>query len=96
MAKNSHAKEGLRWACSLIWFIQNRALKSIAATVLPCCRMEWLRPRDAKDEMFGFERTQALTSHSAHDIAAAAQQFGQEDDITVVKLRHTPIEPSTT
>jgi sigma-B regulation protein RsbU (phosphoserine phosphatase) len=52
--------------------------------------------RDAKDEMFGFERTQALTSCSAHDIAAAAQQFGQEDDITVVKLRHTPVEPCTT
>src|SRR5271166_600627 len=52
--------------------------------------------RDAKDEMFGFERTKALSSRSAHDIAAAAQQFGQEDDITVVKLRHTPVEPCTT
>ena len=27
-----------------IWFIQNRALNSIAATVLPCCRMESSRP----------------------------------------------------
>jgi serine phosphatase RsbU (regulator of sigma subunit) len=52
--------------------------------------------RDAKDEMFGFERAQALSTRSAHDIAAAAQQFGQEDDITVVKLRHTPVEPCTT
>jgi uncharacterized membrane protein len=51
---------------------------------------------DAKEEEFGFERTKALTSRSAHDIAAAAQQFGQEDDITVVKLRHTPFEPCTT
>ena len=50
----------------------------------------------AKGEMFGFERTKALSSRSAHDIAAAAQQFGQEDDITVVKLRHTPVEPCTT
>jgi hypothetical protein len=51
---------------------------------------------DAKGEEFGFERTKALTSRSAHDIAAAAQQFGQEDDITVVKLRHTPVEPCNT
>jgi serine phosphatase RsbU (regulator of sigma subunit) len=50
---------------------------------------------DSKDELFGFERTKALSSHSAHDIAAAAQQFGQEDDITVVKLKHTPVEPCT-
>ena len=49
-----------------------------------------------KYELFGSERTQALIGHSAQDIAAAAQQFGQEDDITVVKLRHTPIEPCTT
>jgi phosphoserine phosphatase RsbU/P len=52
--------------------------------------------RDAKDEMFGFERTQALSTCSAHEIAVAAQQFGQEDDITVVKLRHTPVDPDTT
>jgi serine phosphatase RsbU (regulator of sigma subunit) len=51
--------------------------------------------RDSKDELFGFERTKALSSDSAHDIAAAAQQFGQEDDITVVKLKHTPAEPCT-
>jgi serine phosphatase RsbU (regulator of sigma subunit) len=52
--------------------------------------------RDGKDEMFGFERAQALSTRSAHDIASAAQQFGQEDDITVVKLRRTPVEPYTT
>jgi phosphoserine phosphatase RsbU/P len=50
--------------------------------------------RNANDEMFGFERTQALSTRTAHEIASAAQQFGQEDDITVVKLRHTPVEPS--
>jgi serine phosphatase RsbU (regulator of sigma subunit) len=49
-----------------------------------------------KYELFGSERTQAIIGHSAHDIAAAAQQFGQEDDITVVKLRHTPVEPCIT
>ena len=45
-----------------------------------------------KYEEFGYERTQAIINHSAHYIALAAQQFGQEDDITVVKLRHTPVE----
>jgi serine phosphatase RsbU (regulator of sigma subunit) len=49
-----------------------------------------------KDELFGSERTQAIISRSAHDIAGAAQQFGQEDDITVVKLRLTPVDPGTT
>jgi phosphoserine phosphatase RsbU/P len=51
---------------------------------------------DPKDEFFGSERTKALSGCSAHDIAAAAQQFGQEDDITVLKLRRTPVEPRTT
>jgi len=49
-----------------------------------------------KYELFGFERTQAIINRSAHYIAAAAQQFGQEDDITVVKLRHTPVDPCIT
>ena len=43
-------------------------------------------------EEFGFERTKALSNGSAHDLAAAAQHFGQEDDITVVKVTLTPIE----
>ncbi len=50
--------------------------------------------RGPNDELFGFERTQAVSSRSAHDIAAIAQQFGQEDDITVVKLKHTPLQLS--
>src|SRR5215469_3263312 len=39
MATNSQSKEDLRWAYSLIWFIRNRALKSIAMTVLLYSRM---------------------------------------------------------
>ena len=49
--------------------------------------------RGTKGELFGFDRTKAVSSHSARDIAVAAQQFGQEDDITVVKLRLTHVEP---
>ena len=48
--------------------------------------------RNQIDEEFGFERTKALSSGSAHDLAAAAQQFGQEDDITVVKVTLTESE----
>jgi ABC-type uncharacterized transport system ATPase component len=42
--------------------------------------------RDAKGELFGFERTAAISDTSAHQIAAAAEQFGQDDDITVLKI----------
>ena len=50
--------------------------------------------RGEKDEEFGFERTRALSTGSAQDLAGAAQQFGQEDDITVVRIRHTLVEIS--
>jgi len=41
---------------------------------------------NAQHELFGFERTREISVKSAHDIAAAAQAFGQEDDITVLTL----------
>ncbi|MGA2047302.1 MAG: PP2C family protein-serine/threonine phosphatase [Terracidiphilus sp.] len=37
-------------------------------------------------ELFGFERVREISGESAHDIAAAAQAFGQEDDITVLTV----------
>jgi len=37
-------------------------------------------------ELFGFERAAAICTQSAEQIALAAQQFGQEDDITVLTL----------
>jgi len=36
--------------------------------------------------MYGFERTRAISTQTAHSIAAAAQAFGQEDDITVLTV----------
>jgi len=42
------------------------------------------------DELFGFERTRRLSQDSAGSIAAAAQLFGQQDDITVVTLTFAP------
>jgi sigma-B regulation protein RsbU (phosphoserine phosphatase) len=38
-------------------------------------------------ELFGFERTAEISTQSAESIAQRAQQFGQEDDITVLTLR---------
>jgi sigma-B regulation protein RsbU (phosphoserine phosphatase) len=42
--------------------------------------------RNASGELFGFERTRAISSESAEKIVQAARAFGQEDDITVVTL----------
>jgi serine phosphatase RsbU (regulator of sigma subunit) len=43
--------------------------------------------RSRSGELFGFERTAALSSEPAEEIASRAQSFGQEDDITVLSLR---------
>jgi phosphoserine phosphatase RsbU/P len=42
-------------------------------------------------ELFGFHRTEAISTQSASAIAEAAKQFGQQDDITVLTLTLTPI-----
>ena len=42
--------------------------------------------RNAQGELFGFERTAALSKESAERVSQAAQAFGQEDDITVLTL----------
>jgi len=42
-------------------------------------------------ELFGFERTASIAILSAQHIAATAQAFGQEDDITVLKIRRHPV-----
>jgi serine phosphatase RsbU (regulator of sigma subunit) len=47
--------------------------------------------RRADGELFGFERTQAISGRSPQEIADAAQEFGQEDDITVLKLTLAPV-----
>ena len=43
-------------------------------------------------ELFGFDRTAAISTQSAEQIAAAAEAFGQEDDVTVLTLTFAPIE----
>lgn len=48
--------------------------------------------RNANGELFGFERTAAISAQAAEEIAHAAQDFGQEDDITVLTLEYAPAE----
>lgn len=43
-------------------------------------------------ELFGFERTAAISSQPAGSIASAAQIYGQQDDITVLTLTFTGAE----
>ena len=43
-------------------------------------------------ELFGFERTRAISMQSAEEIAAVAQAHGQQDDITVLTLTFAPAE----
>ena len=49
-----------------------------------------IEARNASGELFGFDRTAALSTKTAEDIARSAQQFGQEDDITVLTLQFAP------
>ncbi len=48
--------------------------------------------RNPAGELFGFDRTQKISTQSAQQIAAAAQAHGQEDDITVLTLTFAPAE----
>jgi serine phosphatase RsbU (regulator of sigma subunit) len=50
-----------------------------------------IEARNGKRDLLGFERAQALATRSPSEIARAAQQFGQEDDITVVSITRQPV-----
>ena len=45
-----------------------------------------LEARNGAGDMFGFDRTRAISSEPADRIAQSAQEFGQEDDITVLTI----------
>ena len=44
---------------------------------------------NARGELFGFERTRAISAKPAREIAEAARAWGQNDDITVVTVRRS-------
>lgn len=45
--------------------------------------------QSSSGELFGFDRTRSISLHSAAQMAAAAQAFGQNDDITVLSITLT-------
>ncbi|MGA2910104.1 MAG: SpoIIE family protein phosphatase [Terracidiphilus sp.] len=47
--------------------------------------------RGKDGQLFGFDRTQAISQTSAEAIAQAAQAFGQNDDISVISVTLTPM-----
>jgi hypothetical protein len=49
--------------------------------------------QDAQGRLFGFERIHALLEQpiTAMQVAAAAQRFGQQDDISVLSITRTPV-----
>ena len=57
---------------------------SIGASVFAGCVVE---AQAVDGQLFGFDRTLALSRESAEKVARAAQAFGQEDDITVLTLQ---------
>jgi phosphoserine phosphatase RsbU/P len=48
--------------------------------------------RSASGELFGFDRTRSISNRPAAQMAAAAQAFGQDDDITVLSITLTTDE----
>ena len=48
--------------------------------------------QSATGELFGFDRTRSISTQTAEAIAHAAQDFGQQDDITVLTLQFAPAE----
>jgi serine phosphatase RsbU (regulator of sigma subunit) len=46
--------------------------------------------RNQGGELFGFDRTRDISRQTAEQIAEAARQFGQDDDITVLTLTLAP------
>ena len=45
--------------------------------------------RNKAGELYGFDRTRAISTESAQRVSLAAQDFGQEDDITVLTVART-------
>jgi serine phosphatase RsbU (regulator of sigma subunit) len=54
-----------------------------------------LEAQNSRGELLGFERMAALTTKPAAEIADAAQQWGQEDDITVLTVTRNANEVSS-
>jgi hypothetical protein len=72
----------------------NSTLHLEADTTLTLLTDGVVEAQNAKGELFGFERTAAISIDAAETIARAAMHFGQEDDVTVLTLGFAPAEVS--
>jgi serine phosphatase RsbU (regulator of sigma subunit) len=47
--------------------------------------------KNGHKELFGFDRVRELSARAAHEIAEAAKDFGQQDDITVLTIQRVGV-----
>jgi hypothetical protein len=73
--------------------------EAIGFRLMPGSRLTFLsdgivEAQNDKGELFGFDRSRELSRRSAAQIAEAARQFGQSDDITVVSVQRAAASES--
>ncbi len=78
-----------RWACLLNQLIPKGIFQLAAGQQLTLVTDGVVEARDKTGALFGFDRTAAMSSQSADQIAKTAELFGQDDDITVPTLERT-------
>lgn len=76
--------------------VRDTAWEETGITLQPGDRIVWmsdgvLEARDNKRNLLGFERAQKMATRSVSEIARAAEQIGQEDDITAVSVTRQPV-----
>ena len=84
--------QGYKGYSGYAWYRARVVIPAHAPQILLYVQMRSIRTgvveaRDAAGELVGFDRTRALSSCPAGEIAAAAKEYGQDDDITVLTLR---------
>lgn len=77
---------GLPLGVTAVWHYTEKTLALAVGDRLTLLSDGVVEARNAHGDLFGFERTQAISGESAEAIAATARRFGQEDDITVLTL----------
>lgn len=75
--------EGASWAETVHSFGGTERLTFVSDGVVEA--------RSATGELYGFERTRAISLRAAQEIASEARAFGQEDDITVLTIALAPV-----
>jgi serine phosphatase RsbU (regulator of sigma subunit) len=75
--------EGVSWPETVHAFGDGERLTFVSDGVLEA--------RSPTGELYGFERTRAISTRAAQEIASEARAFGQEDDITVLTIGLAPV-----